>query len=84
LAEIEQTILELRDQKVILDRDLARTYGVPTGVLNQAVRRNRQRFPPDFIFQLAKDEFDNWRSQFEAIRQLMAPPAEPRRKIGFP
>jgi len=49
--------------KVVLDADLARLYGVATKVLNQAVRRNLKRFPEDFMFQLTKEEFENWRSQ---------------------
>jgi hypothetical protein len=61
---IEQAILLIRGQKVLLDRDLAELYGVTTKVLNQAVRRNRKRFPEDFMFQLTKEEFENWRSQF--------------------
>src|SRR5262249_55210642 len=61
---IEKAILLLRGQKVMLDRDLARLYGVPTGVLNQAVSRNQSRFPPDFMFQLDAEEFENWKSQF--------------------
>ena len=48
----------------MLDRDLARLYGVETRVLNQAVQRNIERFPGDFMFQLSKDEFENWKSQF--------------------
>jgi len=47
----------------MLDKDLAELYGVGTRVLNQAVRRNIKRFPEDFMFQLDKDEFDNWKSQ---------------------
>jgi hypothetical protein len=61
---IEHSILLLRGQKVMLDRDLAELYGVPTKALNQAVRRNLKRFPHDFMFQLSKDELENWRSQF--------------------
>lgn len=56
-------ILVIRKQKVILDRDLATMYGVETRVLKQAVRRNIKRFPSDFMFQLSKKEFQNWRSQ---------------------
>jgi len=48
----------------MLDRDLAEIYGVQTRVLNQAVRRNMDRFPPDFMFQLAWDEVQSLRSQF--------------------
>ncbi len=50
--QIEPLILDLRGHKVLLDNDLAVLYGVPTKVLNQAVKRNRNRFPPDFLFQL--------------------------------
>src|SRR5262249_22194255 len=54
--EIEARILEIRDQKVLLDRDLATLYGVSTKRLNQRVNRNRERFPKDFVFQLNDDE----------------------------
>ncbi|SHL98217.1 ORF6N domain-containing protein [Flavobacterium xinjiangense] len=53
----------IRNQKVMLDRDLATLYGVETRVLKQAVRRNLNRFPEDFMFELSKAEFENWRSQ---------------------
>ncbi len=56
LAKIESAILFLRGQKVMLDRDLAALYGVETRVLNQAVRRNIRRFPPDFMFELTRQE----------------------------
>jgi len=61
---IEKSILLIRNNKVILDRDLAELYGVPTKVLNQAVRRNLKRFPDDFMFQLSHQELEKWRSQF--------------------
>lgn len=61
---IENKIYVIRDTKVMLDRDLAKLYGVKTEVLNQAVRRNIARFPSDFMFQLTKQELENWRSQF--------------------
>ena len=54
----------IRGQKVMLDRDLAELYGVETKVLNQAVKRNNERFPKDFMFQLSQTEFENWKSQF--------------------
>lgn len=60
---IERSILFVRGQKVILDRDLAQLYGVETRVLNQAVRRNIRRFPPDFMFQMNPEEFSKWKSQ---------------------
>jgi ethanolamine utilization protein EutP (predicted NTPase) len=53
---IEQSILLIRRQKVMLDNDLTALYGVPTKVLNQAIRRNVRRFPPDFMFRLTKKE----------------------------
>lgn len=61
---IATKILFLRDEKVLLDADLALLYGVETRVLKQAVRRNINRFPEDFMFQLTPDEFTNLRSQF--------------------
>jgi|GEM_PF-705742 len=61
---IENGILLLRGHKVMLDRDLAALYGVPTKVLKQAVKRNLDRFPDDFMFVLDGAELVNWRSQF--------------------
>ena len=61
---IQNAILLIRAQKVMLDADLAKLYGVETRVLVQAVKRNAARFPDDFMFQLTKKEFDNLRSQF--------------------
>ena len=55
-VRIESLIHIIRDQQVMLDADLARLYGVETKVLNQAVKRNIQRFPEDFMFQLTKEE----------------------------
>ncbi|MBR0064616.1 MAG: ORF6N domain-containing protein [Paludibacteraceae bacterium] len=63
VEQIESLILTIRGKQVILDRDLARLYGVETKVLNQAVKRNIERFPEDFMFQLTKEEFENWKSQ---------------------
>jgi hypothetical protein len=60
---VESLIRVIRGQKVMLDRDLAELYEVPTRVLNQAVRRNIERFPEDFAFLLTKAELENWRSQ---------------------
>jgi len=60
---IEKTIHFVRDERVILDADLARLYGVETRALVQAVKRNLQRFPKDFMFQLSLDEFTFLRSQ---------------------
>ena len=60
---IEQRILLIRGQRIILDTDLAALYGVPTFRFNEAVKRNRNRFPEDFMFQLTKNEFKNLISQ---------------------
>ncbi|MEQ4488821.1 MAG: ORF6N domain-containing protein [Dehalococcoides mccartyi] len=60
---IEQAILLIRKQKVMLDADLAALYGVETKALVQAVKRNLERFPEDFMFQLSRDEFSILRSQ---------------------
>ena len=59
MDKVRQAILLVRGQKVMLDRDLAVLYGVETRVLNQAVKRNRDRFPPDFMFELTRDEIRN-------------------------
>jgi hypothetical protein len=61
---IEGAILLLRGQKVMLDADLAAIYGVTTKRLNQQFKRNLERFPKDFAFQLTTEEFDNLRLQF--------------------
>lgn len=61
---IANKIYFIRNQKVMLDRDLAKLYGIETRVLKQAVKRNISRFPQDFMFELTKSEFENWRSQF--------------------
>ena len=60
---IEQAILLIRGEKVMLDADLAALYDVETGMLTRAVRRNIERFPEDFMFQLSGEEFANLRSQ---------------------
>ena len=62
--EITNCIYTIRGVKVMLDRDLAAFYGVQTKRLKEQVRRNISRFPPDFMFELSKEEFTNWRSQF--------------------
>lgn len=60
---IERVIYTFRGVQVMLDKDLAKMYNVETKVLNQAVKRNSGRFPERFMFQLSKEEFDNWKSQ---------------------
>lgn len=64
LQIIQSRIYEIRGQRVMLDRDLAVIYGVATKALNQAVKRNSDRFPDDFMFQLTNEETQKWRSQF--------------------
>ncbi len=62
-------IYMIREQKVMLDRDLASLYDVETKVLKQAVKRNIDRFPQDFMFELSHDELQNWRSQFVTSKE---------------
>ena len=73
--KLAEKILLIRGHKVLLDVDLAKLYGVPTKVLNQAVRRNIDRFPDDFIFQLNKGEDDSLRSQFYDLKGERRPPS---------
>ncbi len=61
---IAEKIFLIRGHKVMLDRDLAKLYKVPTGRLNEQVKRNIKRFPKDFMFQLTREEFKNLKSQF--------------------
>lgn len=63
LQIIQNKIYEIRGQKVMLDRDLAEMYGVETRALNQAVKRNAERFPEDFMFQLTIHEWNDLKSQ---------------------
>jgi hypothetical protein len=63
IEQIEDKIFTIRNQKVMLDRDLAELYQVETRVLVQAVKRNANRFPADFMFQLSKEDLENWKSQ---------------------
>ena len=63
LKDIESNIYSIRGKRVILDKDLAELYGVEVKYLKRQVRRNLDRFPLDFMFQLSKQEFINWRCQ---------------------
>ena len=63
MEQIEQAIYLIRGEKIILDQDLATLYGVETKALVQAVKRNSNRFPRDFMFQLSKEEFADLKSQ---------------------
>ena len=76
---MEDLIHVVRGRRVMFDADLAALYEVPTKALNQAMRRNMERFPEDFAFQLSKEELENWRSQivtsnFSARMALRRPP----------
>jgi len=64
IETITEKIHVIRNQKVLLDRDLAELYGVETSQLKRAVRRNSDRFPDDFMFELTKKELENWRCHF--------------------
>lgn len=68
LEPVEPLIRELRGERVLLDSDLARIYGVPTKRLNEQVRRNADRFPQDFMFRLTETEADSLRSQFATLK----------------
>lgn len=69
-----ETVLDkiyvIRNQKVLLDRDLTQLYGIETKRLKEAVKRNLSRFPEDFMFVLTEDELHNWRSQFASSKSL--------------
>ena len=73
LERIQNKIYEVRGVKVMLDFDLAEIYNVETRVLNQQVRRNIERFPEDFMFQLTKTEWDNMSSQFVMTSRAKRP-----------
>ena len=63
-TDIENMIFNIRGVQVMIDSDIAALYGIETRALNQAVKRNIDRFPTDFMFQLTKSEFENLKSQF--------------------
>jgi ORF6N domain len=77
LVQIESRILEIRGQKVMIDADLADIYGVPTKALNQAVKRNLERFPRDFMFQLTKSEKEEVVTNCDHLTKLKFSPALP-------
>ena len=64
LQRIKTLIFEIRGRQVMIDEDLAKIYQVETKVMNQSVKRNLDRFPPEFMFQLTKDEYENLKSQY--------------------
>jgi hypothetical protein len=71
--DIGSLIRTIRGQKVILDFDLARIFGVPTFRFNEAVKRNRERFPSDFLFQLTAEEAKSLKSHFATLKQAGNP-----------
>ena len=77
VGKIQQRILLIRGEKVIVDADLAEFYGVPTKVLNQAVRRNMDRFPADFMFQLNKNEKTEVVTNCDHLSKLKFSPVNP-------
>jgi len=68
LKKIKAMIHEIRGCQVMLDSDLAEIYQVETKRLNEAVKRNIDRFPPEFMFQLTEEEYENLKSQFATLR----------------
>ena len=80
---ISTRILELRSKKVMLDRDLAKLYGVAAKVLNQAVKRNIKRFPEDFMFQLSWEEVESLRSQIVTLNNTKAETSKRGRHIKY-
>jgi len=77
VVQIESRILEIRGQKVMIDADLADIYGVPTKALNQAVKRNLERFPRDFMFQLTKIEKEEVVTNCDHLTKLKFSPVLP-------
>jgi len=69
VPKLDELIREIRGQKVMLDADLARIYGIPTFRFNEAIKRNRERFPEDFMFRLTAAEFAALTSQFAIFKQ---------------
>ena len=84
LQTIQNSIYELRGQKVMLDFDLAKLYEVETKVLNQAVKRNIKRFPPDFMFQLTINEWETMRSQFVTASKISEAGSKKRNISAIP
>ncbi|MDY6952103.1 MAG: ORF6N domain-containing protein [Thermodesulfobacteriota bacterium] len=78
VEQIEQMIFLVRSQKVMVDADLAALYGVPTKVSNQAVTRNKRRFPPDFMFRLTKAERHELVTNCDRLQRLKHSSAFPR------
>jgi len=81
VERLDRLIYEVRGQKVMLDADLAAVYGVETGALNRAMKRNQERFPEDFVFRLTAEEFDFLRCQI-GISNVKAQFATSQRRGG--
>jgi hypothetical protein len=79
VERIERAIFSIRGEKVMLDSDLAELYGVSTGALNQAVKRNPSRFPPDFMFRLTQAEKTEVVTNCDNLARLRFSPHLPRR-----
>src|SRR3989338_1505891 len=77
MERIERAIFVIRGQKVILDADLAELYGVLTKVLNQAGKRNKERFPGDFMFELTREEKDEVVRNCDHLKRLKFSPTFP-------
>lgn len=77
ISKIQQRILLIRGEKVIIDSDLAEAYGVTTKALNQAIRRNADRFPPDFMFRLTKKEKQEVVTNCDHLQNLKFSPVNP-------
>ena len=86
LQKIKSLIFEIRGHQVMLDEDLAKIYHVETKRLNEAVKRNNDRFPPEFMFQLTKEEYETLRSRHAILdlkSQIAASSWGGRRKLPF-
>jgi hypothetical protein len=83
VPRIESRIQVIRGLRVMLDVDLAALYGVQTKRLNEQVKRNRDRFPSDFLFQLTADEKAEVVANCDHLQSLTTPPEPPKRPIGF-
>ncbi|MCF7870438.1 MAG: ORF6N domain-containing protein [Candidatus Omnitrophica bacterium] len=81
--QIARKILLIRDKKVMLDRDLANLYDVLTKRLNEQVKRNRKRFPKDFMFKLTKAEKNELVANCDRFKTIKHSSVKPKRNIGF-
>jgi hypothetical protein len=89
IQSIQNRIYEIRGERVMLDRDLAMLYEVETRVFNQAIKRNIERFPEDFMFRLTREEWDSLKQQVEALEkgmssQLVMTSARKRPNVALP